>query len=232
MGIISLCVSLVMTTACSDDGAADDTFGDVEPLAYGAPIDSISTYLNGMHIYNGDSNEQVEAHHYVKAVSDGVWQALIYDGTSADARLMGVEYIISENLFEQLPEDEKLLWHSHGYEVKSGLLIAPGMEAGPEHRLMTRLVSTYGKTWHFWHTDRGDVLPIGIPTLMMAFTADGQVNLSLLEARDERFGVDSEDIADRRRDIPEPTIDPAADAWTYGTVVRLEAVVEQQGEDE
>lgn len=29
----------------------------------------------------------------------------------------GVEYIISDNLFSLLPEEEKKLWHSHAYEV-------------------------------------------------------------------------------------------------------------------
>lgn len=31
----------------------------------------------------------------------------------AGARLLGVEYIISERLFNELPEEEKRFWHSH-----------------------------------------------------------------------------------------------------------------------
>jgi hypothetical protein len=38
-----------------------------------------------------------------------------------------LEYIISENLFKTLDEEDKKLWHSHHYEVKSGTLIAPGI---------------------------------------------------------------------------------------------------------
>ncbi len=40
---------------------------------------------------------------------------------------MGVEYIISERLFKDPAAEEKKLWHSHQYEVKSGSLIAPGL---------------------------------------------------------------------------------------------------------
>jgi hypothetical protein len=44
-----------------------------------------------------------------------------------DARLIGVEYIISEKLFDTLSDEEKRLWHSHDYEVKGGILFMPGV---------------------------------------------------------------------------------------------------------
>ena len=44
---------------------------------------------------------------------------------------------------------------------------------------MEQVVSTYGKTWHTWHTDRDKELPYGIPALMMGFTADGQLDPAL-----------------------------------------------------
>jgi hypothetical protein len=37
------------------------------------------------------------------------------------------------------------------------------------------------KTYHFWQVDRGDMLPLGKPELMMSFTKDEQVSgISLL----------------------------------------------------
>ncbi|VVP47166.1 hypothetical protein PS838_05157 [Pseudomonas fluorescens] len=59
---------------------------------------------------------------------------------------MGVEYIISEQLFGKLPDAEKALWHSHVHEVKSGQLVAPGIPDIAEHALMEKLIHTYGKT--------------------------------------------------------------------------------------
>lgn len=44
-------------------------------------------------------------------------QCIIYDSDAPDARLIGIEYIISRRLYEELPEDEKKYWHSHVYEV-------------------------------------------------------------------------------------------------------------------
>ena len=113
---------------------------------------------------------------------------------------MGVEYIISERLFKQLPAQEKQYWHSHRYEVKSGTLIAPGLPPAAEHALMSKIVNTYGKTGTR-HTDRDKTLPLGAPTLMMGFTADGQLNPALLADRDKRFDVDTATIRTDRADI-------------------------------
>jgi len=189
-----------------------------------APLNAVSAYLNGFHFYNGDMNGQMEAHHYVTRVNEDVMQALIYDGNGSDAKLMGVEYIISARLFATLPEDEKKLWHSHDYEVKSGSLVAPGLPQVAEKQLMEQVVSTYGKTWHTWHTDRDKELPYGIPALMMGFTADGQLDPALEKARDDRLGVDTQAIRRSRESIPQPTVDPAANAWEKGEVIQLQRV--------
>ena len=42
-----------------------------------------------------------------------------------------IEYIISNERFRSLPEDEKRLWHSHHYEVKSGELYARAFLMSP-----------------------------------------------------------------------------------------------------
>lgn len=186
------------------------------------PIDAINTYLDGFHFYNGDQNGQMEAHHYVTVLNEDVMQAVIYDGNTRDARLMGVEYIISERLYKTLPPEEKKLWHSHQYEVKSGTLIAPGLPEAADHALMKRIVNTYGKTWHTWHTDQNKDLPLGVPQLMMGFTADGQANPTLVQRRDARFGVDSAATRAARVDIPTAPIDPGADAWRTGKVIQIE----------
>jgi len=74
-----------------------------------APLNKINTYLNGFHFYNGNINQQMEAHHYVSQLNEDVHQAIIFDGNGDDAKIMAVEYIISERLFKTLDEEEKKL---------------------------------------------------------------------------------------------------------------------------
>ncbi len=134
---------------------------------------------------------------------------------------MGVEYIVSARLFGTLPAAEKSLWHSHVHEVKSGQLVAPGLPVVAENALMRKIVGTYGKTWHTWHTDRQKTLPVGVPQLMMGFTADGQVDAAMVAARDKRLGIDSGEKRAKRADISAPPIDPGADAWQRGAAIQL-----------
>ncbi|CAI5976028.1 unnamed protein product [Closterium sp. NIES-65] len=143
------------------------------------PIRQIGQHLCAFHYYANDMSRQVEAHHYCSHVSEDVHQCLVYDSDQPSARLIGVEFIVSEKIFLSLPEDEQRMWHSHEYEVKSGLLIMPGMPAVAELPVMSKLVKTFGKTWHFWQFDRGDTLPLGVPQLMGAFFADGQLKPEL-----------------------------------------------------
>jgi hypothetical protein len=185
------------------------------------PIAAINSYLDGFHFYNGNMKGQMEAHHYCSILSDDMIQCVIYDGNVADAKLMGVEYIVSAKLFQTLPAEEKGLWHSHVHEVKSGQLIAPGLPDAAEKALMTKLVGTYGKTWHTWHTDQHKGLPVGVPQLMMGFTADGQADPKMVAARDQRFKVSSAEKRKQRADIPAPPIDPGADAWQRGHEIQV-----------
>lgn len=182
------------------------------------PLAAFSAYLDGFHFYNGNIQAQMEAHHYVSQLNDDIYQAIIFDGNGADAKIMGVEYIVSAELFATLPEEEKKLWHSHHHEVKSGTLIAPGIPDAAEHELMEKLVSTYGKTIHTWHTDQHRTLPLGAPMIMMGFTKDGQLHDTLLQARDRRFNISTAATRQKRADIPTPTVDPSANAWEKGEI--------------
>jgi Protein of unknown function (DUF1264) len=194
-----------------------------EMLQSEAPVRSIHAHVCGFHFYNGEPKRQVIAHHYCSHRGEDFLQCVIYDSDKPDARLIGIEYIISEKLFQTLPEEEKKLWHSHVYEVKSGQLIAPRLPNVAENELMEQLVGTYGKTWHTWQVDRGDQLPLGIPQLMMGFTADGQANPQMVADRDEGYGISSEEKKKARAEIAAPSIQPGADAWQNGEVIQLRA---------
>ncbi|HEY6643801.1 OBAP family protein [Povalibacter sp.] len=185
------------------------------------PIGAINAYLDGFHFYSGRMQAQMEAHHYCAILNEELIQCAIYDGNLKDAKLMGVEYIISSQLFAGLPTAEKSLWHSHVHEVKSGQLVAPGIPEAAEHALMSKLIHTYGKTWHTWHTDLDHQLPLGVPQLMMGFTADGQSDPAMIRERDQRFNVSSEEKRRNRADIAAPPIDPGADSWQNGTAIQL-----------
>jgi len=185
------------------------------------PIGDIHAHVCGIHFYSGDMSRQIIAEHYCSHLSDEVLQCVIYDSNKPGARLIGVEYIVSAKIFESFPPEEKKLWHSHNYEVKSGVLTAPGMADAAEKNLMKVLIGTYGKTWHTWQVDRGDKLPLGIPQLMMAFTADGQAKANIVAERDKLYTPAATNKA-ARADIPDAKLDPGADSWQKGQALQLD----------
>ncbi|MGW0633912.1 DUF1264 domain-containing protein [Streptomyces sp. NPDC002758] len=115
-------------------------------------------------------------------------QCLLYDSVSPTAKLLGVEYIVSDTLFRSLPDQEKKYWHPHTYEVLGGGLVAPIMGPETEMEFMKYLLTTWGKSWHTW-PDPTTPLPLGEPLLMWSLTGDGQANEELVPERDKQFGV-------------------------------------------
>jgi hypothetical protein len=170
-----------------------------------APPDGLDIYLVGFHPMKANPLHQMEAHHFCKQVNEDFAQCTIFDGNTADANLNGIEYIISERLFERLPGAEKQYWHPHNGEILSGQLVSPGLPDMAGHELMRSKMNSYGKTWHVWHTGyygmRGDELPLGEPMLAWSFNRESEAVPGLVEERDRRMNINSAELRQRRQDL-------------------------------
>lgn len=170
-----------------------------------APVEKIAMYLDGFHVAKHDPKMQMEAHHYCNQVNEEFAQCVLFDGNTAEARLMGVEYIIAEALYNKLPAGEKAYWHPHNYEVLSGALRMPGLPDAAEQEALRTKINSYGKTWHTWMTGlqgrEGDPLPYGPPHLQWSFNRDGEANPAMVQARDERMNLDTAEARRQRQDL-------------------------------
>ena len=204
------------------------------------PTKRIGAHLNAFHAYASEPGRYVEANHYCAHLNNGktsLWyrpnfvsqahactpdvrQCVLYDGPGPNARLIGIEYMITPPLYETLPSSERRLWHSHVFEVKSGMLIMPRPTGVPsvaweatENEEMEQVVTLYGKVYHLWQADRGDKLPLGEPQLMTSYTAEGQFDFeTAVKDRDVRFGEDCARKREVRKYIQEPQVHEDADA--------------------
>ncbi|TFK45844.1 DUF1264-domain-containing protein [Heliocybe sulcata] len=197
------------------------------------PINAIHQHLCAFHVYAKDRTRHIEAHHYCTHRTHDLHQCVIYDSDEPNARLIGIEYVISEKLFSSLSPEEKKYWHTHKYEVESGLLQiqAKGIVPNPatdlaEQPAILELQKTYGKTIHTWAIDETPELPLGAPNLMMSYTADGQIPPSIVKERDEKWGMDTEAKRKLRAGyLPDYEPLPGADTWeTTGKAVVFEPV--------
>ncbi|EMD65099.1 hypothetical protein GGP41_003742 [Bipolaris sorokiniana] len=215
-------------------GEAESTYNKTLETGAGAtqnfaPVKRVCAHLNAFHAYADDPKRAaVEANHYCAHLNDEVRQCILYDSPEPGARIIGIEYMISPKLYATLPTSEQTLWHSHVFEVKSGMLIMPRPSGIPEaawelaeNREMEEVVQLYGKIYHLWQTDRGDKLPLGPPQLMTSYTAAEQMPdfEARIKERDERFGSDYSRKKGVREYIEVPEIHENADAtWAKGGV--------------
>ncbi|MFH1813014.1 MAG: OBAP family protein [Pseudomonadota bacterium] len=184
------------------------------------PLEAMNVYMDGFHFYNGDMQARMEAHHFCSVVNEEINQCVIFNGNGTDAKLMGVETIISKKLFDALLPEEKKLWHSHVHEVKRGQPVAPGIPQKAGYEFIEKLISTYGKTWHTWHADQELTRPLGHPVLLMGFTADGQVDEAMVAQRDNRMRISSAEKRQHRQGMPATANSPGAGSWQQGEVMQ------------
>lgn len=186
------------------------------------PIQKIHQHICAFHPYAHDRTRAVRAHHFCTHFRPDMHQCVIYDGPGDNARLIGIEYIVTDAVFKKLPDEEKKYWHSHKYEVESGLLMLVAKAGIPnaaadaaEQPAMLELRKTYGKTIHTWVFDEHQDLPLGPPQLMMSWTDDAQVRgfEDAIAARDTELGVSTEGKRQLREGyIPKDGWEPDAGA--------------------
>ena len=145
--------------------------------------------------------------------------------------------MVPRHVYETFDPEEQKLWHSHEFEVSSGMLICPKPAAyepnaweAAELTAMKEIMGLYGKTWHFWQVDRGDKWPLGEscvycslrpadlrsghPVLMGSLTEPHQGNLNELMAdRNKEYGVQHDDKAKRRAGIEKAGVHENGDSW-------------------
>lgn len=167
------------------------------------PVSQIDTYLDGFHPMKDDPSHAMEAHHFCHARNEEFTQCVLFDANTANANMVGIEYIISERLFESLPKEEQKLWHPHNYEILSGQLVAPGLPDVAEHAFLEKKLNSYGKTWHTWDTSAPDqkTLPLGPPMLMWSYNADGEIDEQALRERDKRMNIEAANKREARKDM-------------------------------
>jgi hypothetical protein len=187
------------------------------------PLKDFDIYVAGLHCAKDEPEMQMEAHHYCRQVNQDLLQCTIFDGNTVDANLIGIEYIVSERLFDGLPDDEKPYWHPHNFEILSGQLVAPGLPEIAERAFLEQLMNSYGKTWHTWHTGRhdgeqGDPLPFGEAKLMWSFNRDGEADEDLKGNFNRNMRIDEQDKRAQRAGFvelahPQRGVDAMADQF-------------------
>ncbi|KAH6793041.1 histone acetyltransferase [Perilla frutescens var. hirtella] len=180
------------------------------------PIKKMSQHVCSFAIYSHDFTRQIETHHYITRLNQDFLQCAVYDSDDSTARLIGVEYIVSQRVFDSLQPEEQKLWHSHFYEITSGTWVNPKVPEMIQRSELEELGTTYGKFWCTWQVDRGDRLPLGAPALMVSPQGVNMamVKEELIKRRDEKYKLSSEELRKKRAGFAVPVaVNPYSDYW-------------------
>ena len=137
----------------------------------------------GVHIQFDDRSNAVTAYHYCQLHKYGWTQCILYDNQGPDAKLIGVEYLVTNEVYQSMPPEEKRYWHPHRYEIDSGrrnaglarkdgpLLLTSLTQSGQEEAVTLEVVKTlWGKITHTWV--KGERYPEGPSKLFWAVTGE------------------------------------------------------------
>jgi hypothetical protein len=120
----------------------------------------------GVHLQKDKPQNAVNAYHFCAKLNDELTQCILYDGKGPKARLIGIEYLVPEHVYEAMPDEEKKYWHHHRYEIDDQLLKSL-TQSGDEEKATLAVVRTlYGKIFHTWVD--GDKYPKGPAKLFYA----------------------------------------------------------------
>jgi len=201
---------LLLISGCQ----ADPKFPDVKIHYEGTyPVQHFDLHLVDIHYTSGNLSDQYIAHHYCYLLNDDFLECLLVNGTNKDARIKGTEYFITPKLFKQLPLEERKLWHSHPYEIQSGMFVAPEASPEDELKILEWLITTYGKVTDVWQNGRD--LPGGPPHLGLALAMDSQVQWPLVDQMDKELKLNStwKQRREKYKNIPTPPKIEGADDY-------------------
>jgi hypothetical protein len=66
---------------------------------------------------------------------------------------------------------------------------------------MRTKMNSYGKTFHFWATDKGHKLPVGDAMVAWSFNRDGEARPELVERRDREMRMDTSEVRRERQEL-------------------------------
>ena len=166
----------------------------------------MDVYLVGFHPMEDSPDPQMEAHHFCRQVNQDFAQCTLFDSNSGNANLIGIDYIISEKLFETLSEDEREYRHPHNAEISQWSARGTGhprssregLDEGQDEQLRQDVACLEHRSDG---GQAGDKLPWGPPLLAGSFDREGEARPGLVEQRDKKMDIDTAEKRRQRSDL-------------------------------
>jgi hypothetical protein len=133
-----------------------------EPSEHGSMAEAIRTEASiarelrcpptfaGAHCRRNRPGSPGVSHHDCEPLNNAVSHRLLYDGPDPDARLIGVEYLVSDAVYRRMPDEEKLYWHAHECEDDAWFLSSPRPLRSDAKPTRVEAGTLWGKVYRTW----------------------------------------------------------------------------------
>lgn len=141
---------------------------------YGGP--HIGPLSAGRHVFDDPT---LRVYHFCKPNERVTMVCQLYDSSSPNATLIGVEYMIDYKTYQALPDREKPNWHYHKEEFDTDRANPkfPLLNEEQQKEWLTKLSESYGKVILNWNPmDTLPVFPPQIQQVQHPFMVNQSVN--------------------------------------------------------
>jgi hypothetical protein len=164
VAVLMLSISVSNIAIAQQQGITNATSSS----AAAKPVDGYNLpqgHLNAVRHVFDDPSLRVE--HFCKPSDKIMMVCQLYDSNSANATLIGIEYIITQQQYDSLPDREKPYWHAHREEFSPNRADPMMPELTPEQTQaeMAKMLPTWGKVIITWMP--GDDMPSFPPQVQL-----------------------------------------------------------------
>ncbi len=144
---------LMLSIPVSNTAIAQQQGMMTNATAAAKPVDGYNLpqgHLNAVRHNFDDPSLRVE--HFCKPHDSIMMVCQLYDSNSANATLIGIEYMITQEQYDSLPNREKPYWHAHREELRPERADPMMPELSPEQAQaeMAKMFPTWGKVIITW----------------------------------------------------------------------------------
>lgn len=144
---------LMLSIPVSNTAIAQQQGMMTNATAAAKPVDGYNLpqgHLNAVRHNFDDPSLRVE--HFCKPHDRVMMVCQLYDSNSANATLIGIEYMITQEQYDSLPNREKPYWHAHREELRPERADPMMPELSPEQAQaeMAKMFPTWGKVIITW----------------------------------------------------------------------------------
>lgn len=152
--VAAVAAVLMLSISVPSTSAQQQPMTNATSAAAAKPVDGYNLpqgHLNAIRHVFDDPSLRVE--HFCKPNDKIMMVCQLYDGDSANATLIGIEYIITQQQYDSLPGREKPYWHAHREEFRRDRADPMMPELSPEQTQaeMAKMLPTWGKVIITWN---------------------------------------------------------------------------------